>query len=289
MPAVVQIKVNTLRRNSANKRDIAILQALLAHLGLVGWDIDGVFGPVTERAVKAFQSKQRLVVDGIVGPVTWGKLTEIVDASKQWPAPALSHMTLQPEDYKDAAVALDVDVATIKAVRDVETNGYGFLPSGRPKILFEGHIFWSQLLNERMTPNDFIPENRDILYPRWTTEHYLGGGGEYTRLERAMEIHECAALKSTSWGLFQIMGFNYEVCGFDSVHSFIAAMYESERQHLMAFCSFVLNSSHDGTSLVRYLMGKNWSGFARGYNGNGYAEHRYDLRLAEAYRRHSAA
>jgi peptidoglycan hydrolase-like protein with peptidoglycan-binding domain len=33
--------------------------------------IDGVFGPVTERHVRWFQSKVGIVADGIVGPITW--------------------------------------------------------------------------------------------------------------------------------------------------------------------------------------------------------------------------
>ncbi len=32
------------------------------------------FGPKTEKAVRDFQSKQRIKIDGIVGPQTWGKL-----------------------------------------------------------------------------------------------------------------------------------------------------------------------------------------------------------------------
>lgn len=39
-----------------------------------GGKIDGDFGPRTEGAVKSFQSSRGIVVDGIVGPITWGML-----------------------------------------------------------------------------------------------------------------------------------------------------------------------------------------------------------------------
>jgi polysaccharide deacetylase family sporulation protein PdaB len=35
---------------------------------------DGVFGPMTQSAVKSYQSSQGITVDGIVGSVTWGRL-----------------------------------------------------------------------------------------------------------------------------------------------------------------------------------------------------------------------
>ncbi|HTU75681.1 MAG TPA: peptidoglycan-binding protein [Trebonia sp.] len=37
-------------------------------------DIDGIFGPQTEQAVRIFQMVERITVDGIAGPVTWNRI-----------------------------------------------------------------------------------------------------------------------------------------------------------------------------------------------------------------------
>src|SRR5664280_2068824 len=39
-----------------------------------GLQIDGIFGPQTEGAVRSFQQAVGIGVDGIVGPVTWNSL-----------------------------------------------------------------------------------------------------------------------------------------------------------------------------------------------------------------------
>ena len=49
-------------------KDIERIQAVL------GVAIDGIYGPITERAVRNYQSSHRLTVDGIVGPRTWGHM-----------------------------------------------------------------------------------------------------------------------------------------------------------------------------------------------------------------------
>ncbi len=40
----------------------------------LGIAADGVFGPATEAALKAFQSRKGLTPDGMAGPLTWGAL-----------------------------------------------------------------------------------------------------------------------------------------------------------------------------------------------------------------------
>ena len=53
---------------------VRILQRLLVSNGYA-IRVDGAFGPLTETAVKAFQNRRSVGVDGVVGPVTWQQLS----------------------------------------------------------------------------------------------------------------------------------------------------------------------------------------------------------------------
>ncbi|MBU6535851.1 peptidoglycan-binding protein [Streptomyces sp. NPDC057245] len=54
--------------------EVAEVQCLLDRADLSPGEIDGIFGPLTQRAVKRVQQRDGLVVDGIVGPHTWQAL-----------------------------------------------------------------------------------------------------------------------------------------------------------------------------------------------------------------------
>ncbi|MFJ5309995.1 peptidoglycan-binding protein [Streptomyces sp. NPDC088350] len=51
--------------------EVAEAQCLLRRAGVSPGGIDGIFGPLTEHAVKELQRRSGLVVDGMVGPHTW--------------------------------------------------------------------------------------------------------------------------------------------------------------------------------------------------------------------------
>ncbi len=56
--------------------DVKSIQEALTILGANPGAVDGKMGPNTEAAIKRFQQSAGIGVDGIVGPVTAGKLAE---------------------------------------------------------------------------------------------------------------------------------------------------------------------------------------------------------------------
>lgn len=183
--------------------------------------------------------------------------------------------------YQRAALALNIEVAALKAVVEVEASGSGFDKQGRPKMLFEPHQFWRHLGPGAKRDR---AENEGLAYAKWRSGPGVYPKDSYPRMQSAMEIDREAALKSASWGLPQLMGSNHADGGFVSANSMIIGFCESEEHQLTAMLSFIRKNGLD-----RALRDKNWHAFARGYNGAGYAKHGYHTRLAAAYARHSKA
>ncbi|WP_295444204.1 N-acetylmuramidase family protein [uncultured Thiodictyon sp.] len=183
---------------------------------------------------------------------------------------------LEEHDFEAAAHLINCDVAAIKAVAEVESSGSGFLEDGRAKILFEGHIFY------KYTKGKYQTSHPDICYRSWTTKFYLGGVKEYSRLEKAEALNKTAARMSASYGKFQIMGFNFSLCGYTSVDGFFTAMQTDEGLQLTAFIEYV---KHVG--LDKALRTHKWADFAKGYNGPEYWKNNYDKKMADAYKKHA--
>lgn len=177
------------------------------------------------------------------------------------------------KDFERAAKELDCEVAAIRAVDAIESRGKGFYDNTKePTILFERHIFW------RETKGKFGVS--DISNPSPGGYGSSSGAYQHSKLKKAASLDREAALKSCSWGRFQIMGFNWRLAGENSLQSFINSMYGSEAEQLDCFVSFLKN-----TGLVVHLRNRDWARFAKGYNGAGYKKNRYDVKLKEAYDR----
>lgn len=181
-----------------------------------------------------------------------------------------------PSAYETAARMLRCDVPAIMAVAEVEAGPAGaFLPSGEPVILFEPHIF-SRLTNRR-----YDATHPKLSYPEW--RHGPGVYGkpseQHAKLQAAAALDRAAALAACSWGLFQIMGFNFKRAGHPSLQSLVTAAYGDVDSHLRMFVNFILSSS----ALSEALREHDWPEFKRLYNGSGTND--YAARMARAYKR----
>lgn len=243
------------------------------------------------------------------GPLTgaqWNAVKAVLDgAAPAIPAAAgegpAVQIRLTRADFDWAVRALGLTgngYAKIRAVDEVESGGGWFTdvradilaldgPGGfldgpnLPKILFEAHWF------DKLTGGRFRATNPNISSAKWNRALYVGGQAEYERLYRAMRLDEDAALKSASWGRYQIMGFNHEAAGFTNVDDFVAAMKRGERPQLEAFVAFIKSKKLakaldriDGTPA-------NAEDFTAPYNGTGQVKV-YSARIATAFRKFAA-
>ncbi len=189
---------------------------------------------------------------------------------------------LTEADFNAAADTLHLPLAVLQAVAEVESRGQGFLPDGRPVVLFERHIFYRQLHQHGLDAAALTASYPDLIC--LTPGGYQGGIAEYQRLALAQQIHEAAAYESASWGAFQVMGFHWQALGYASVEDFVKCMQRSERDHLDAFVRYLQHQP----ALIQALQHQQWADFARGYNGPSFARHAYDIKLAQAWGKHAA-
>jgi len=180
-------------------------------------------------------------------------------------------MKLTEQDFQSAANDLKCEPATVKAVTAVESNGKGFDDEGRIILRFEGHVF------QKLTGGRFNKSNPNVSYPYSIQKSKKHG---YEAFNEAFGLDPTAALESSSFGLFQPMGFNHKLSGFPTVGEFVDYLKQGEREQLFAFVNFVRSRG-----LVDELQNKQWAKFALQYNGAGYRANNYDVKLKKAYER----
>ncbi|WP_085506519.1 C40 family peptidase [Thalassobacillus devorans] len=101
--------------NGDTGQEVEALQADLEALGYYTYNLDGIFGPITEDAVKDFQADQGLAVDGIAGPDTMAAIdgtanVESEETEAQEETVSLNDAT---EDSSSEEAASSSDVVSI--------------------------------------------------------------------------------------------------------------------------------------------------------------------------------
>lgn len=185
---------------------------------------------------------------------------------------------LTEEDFRIVAEELDVEIAAIKAVVQIEagTQMKGFWAPGVPVINFDRTMygkFRAKAADKSGAKGEKVPSG-------------LKGYAlqEWTQLINARKTNAQGANMGTFWGMFQIGGFNYRKCGCETVDEFVRLMSYSELEQLELFAAFITN-----TGMLADLRARNWAGFARKYNGASYAKRGYHTKMAAAYKKFKAA
>lgn len=187
---------------------------------------------------------------------------------------------LTREEIVAAARQLGCEAAALRAVLAVESRERGFLNDDKPVVLFERHWF------HRLT--------RGAYAEQWDISNLRAGGyatgpsfeargqAEWARMMRAAKLDWDAAMMSASWGLPQLMGFNFGACGCVSIDQFVERMQQNEAAQLGLLVEFLKSRG-----LADELQRRDWELFARIYNGPAFRQNKYDEKLAAMYARFS--
>lgn len=130
--------METLRKGSRGE-SVKLLQRLL------NLHADGIFGHLTEEAVKTFQAEHSLVVDGIVGPKTWAKLPSSPEPSSS--LPLIGNLVKKSKrTITDIAIHCTATVEgknyTVAQIRAIHVEGRGWSDIGYHYVIdLNGNIY----------------------------------------------------------------------------------------------------------------------------------------------------
>lgn len=256
----------SLNQSEENK----LLQKALSELTGIKLSIDGKLGELSRKTLVQYQKNNKLSPTGIYDTPTAALIT-----------PFINDKYIRIKDIDTYADSINVDRNILKALAIKEAKASGFTPSGKCLILFERHIFYRYARTKfgLSKANEWVKQNPNICHPSQDSKAYMGGEREWDRLNIAKNWDAETALTSCSWGMFQIMGFNFGLAGYDSVGKFVFDMCKSEKYHIKALTNFIKNNA----PLYRAIKARNFQQIAFYYNGPSYKINNYDVDLMKIY------
>ncbi len=172
------------------------------------------------------------------------------------------------------AAEYGIDERLAVAVIAVESGGSGFR-DGRVILRFEPHVFIAKV-------GALFRQRFSVGEPAWAGKFHLCDGkpfhgdqdAEYSAQAVAVALAEQAAAEAASYGLGQIMGFNYATCGYTSADEMRNAFGTGIEPQIRAMFEYFKNrKDKTGQSCIDYLRAGDLVNFAALYNGPGQAEH----------------
>ena len=227
---------------------------------------------MTERlTIEQLQRNLGVFADGSFGPRSKAALFAKLTCRS---APALTD-----DDYRRAATRLGVPIGHIKGVRRVEAPRGAFDADGRPSILYERHKF----RNNTQPLGRFNSSHPDLSGPPYGAGGYGSFGVQYGRLAAACALDPEAAFRACSWGAFQVLGENATAIGYASAYDMAISLTTGETAHLETFIRFLETKRLVGAfQACRPGDPASCQPFVSGYNGKGYRDFNYDVKLAAA-------
>lgn len=205
---------------------------------------------------------QPVIPDGLCGPKTRAAIIAAFTSSS---APVVT-----AADIDALATRLGCSARQIRAVSIVESGGNAFDKEGRPKILFERHLF-HRYTQGKYTPSSFSnPTGGGYDVPSWD------------KLAMAACKDVDAAFSSTSWGKFQVLGLHWGMLGYSSPLEMAYSTVASEAAHYEMLARYIeANKLQGALKKLSTNPGDN-ADFARAYNGPNFRQFSYDEKLARA-------
>jgi hypothetical protein len=179
----------------------------------------------------------------------------------------LTDGVLGADDYARAEAELAVRAAWPKAIAQIESLQRPFADNGRPVVRIEAAYYRRYAYSPKAAG-----EIRAIK-----TLNPADQAGRWDNFDWLYSVDPVATVKACSFGAFQIMGFNHELCGFKDPLTFYEAMRMGAGAQTMGFVEFVRASPQ----LHAGMKARDPVAVALHYNGSAYARNRYDVHLRQ--------
>lgn len=192
------------------------------------------------------------------------------------------------------ARGLEVQPSLLQAIIKTEARASGFqtgwfgkVKYEEPIILYECHVAYRvavaklgaqeanrlyRLHPDIINPYTFASKSNPYKYGKYSEQH--------AKLQKAVRLlGRTIALQACSWGIGQVLGENWEMCGYSSINELVNDAYGSEMTQLDMMCRYLKNKK----GMLGAMRNSDYDNIAFLYNGKNYAQNDYHNKIRKAH------